>query len=270
MDKINNPSHSDTRLFQGTAWYYARYRLPYPPELLNFISLAFALDGTGRLLDLGCGTGQLAIPLSTRFQEVVGVDVSHEMLEEARHQAAQAGADNITWLEMPAEAVSPALGEFKLVTLGSSFHWMDRDAVLQRCYDLLMPEGGVAILGMQSFWNSPEPWALAVVNLVRRWLGEARRAGDGVFPNHERFEETVARSPFQRVKQGELRFNHQWGVDAVIGHLYSTSYCHRTWLGERVDAFEGELRAALQEQMKQASTLSQDIVLDYIFAWKNN
>lgn len=257
-------------LFLGTAWHYARYRLPYPPELLDLLSSEFGLDGAGRLLDLGCGAGQLAIPLSAWFQEVVGVDVSHEMLEEAREQAAAAGVAKITWLEMPAEQVSPALGRFRLVTMGSSFHWMDRDVVLQRCHDLLTPGGGVAILGMGSFWNSPEPWTLAVIDLVRKWLGDERRAGDGVFPSHKRFEETVARSPFQRVKQGGLLFNHLWGVDEVIGHLYSTSYCHREWLGDRAQAFEEELRAVLQEQTQRAGTLSQEIALDYIFAWKNN
>ena len=166
-------------LFRGAAWHYARYRLPYPPELLNLISTEFGLDGAGRLLDLGCGTGQLAIPLSARFQEVVGVDVSHEMLEEAGGQAAAMGVANITWREMPAEQISPTLGEFKLVTLASSFHWMDRDVVLRRCYDLLIPRGGVAILGMGSFWNSPEPWALAVIDLVTKKMGGKRRDGGG-------------------------------------------------------------------------------------------
>ena len=49
------------------------------------------LEWHGRLLDLGCGTGQLAIPLRDRFEAVVGVDASAEMIAEARRQAEAAG-----------------------------------------------------------------------------------------------------------------------------------------------------------------------------------
>ena len=41
-------------MFKGTAPYYARYRPGYPPELLVRLAAAAGLDGTGRLLDLGC------------------------------------------------------------------------------------------------------------------------------------------------------------------------------------------------------------------------
>jgi hypothetical protein len=45
----------DESLFAGTAYYYARYRGPYPTALIADIVTHFGLDGAGRLLDLGCG-----------------------------------------------------------------------------------------------------------------------------------------------------------------------------------------------------------------------
>ncbi len=65
-------------LFAGTAPYYARYRPGYPGAVLGHLRAAFNLDGTGRLLDLGCGTGEVARPLHADFEEVVGLDVSPE------------------------------------------------------------------------------------------------------------------------------------------------------------------------------------------------
>ncbi|WP_353615266.1 MULTISPECIES: class I SAM-dependent methyltransferase [unclassified Mycobacterium] len=50
------------------------------------------LDGAGRLLDLGCGTGQLALPLAGHVTEAVGVDPEADMLTEATRQAPR-GAD---------------------------------------------------------------------------------------------------------------------------------------------------------------------------------
>ena len=69
-------------MFKGAAPYYARYRPGYPPELLDQLAVAAGLDGTGRLLDLGCGPGPLAVPLARHFDEVVAVDVEAEMLAE--------------------------------------------------------------------------------------------------------------------------------------------------------------------------------------------
>jgi tRNA/tmRNA/rRNA uracil-C5-methylase (TrmA/RlmC/RlmD family) len=39
------------------------------------------------LLDLGCGTGQLALPLAKYFEEVIGMDPEPEMIVEAEAAA---------------------------------------------------------------------------------------------------------------------------------------------------------------------------------------
>ncbi|WP_207714417.1 hypothetical protein [Scytonema sp. UIC 10036] len=57
----NIPTYHPT-LFQGAAWYYARYRSKYPQDLFDLLAQRFQLNGRGRLLDLGCGAGLIAIP----------------------------------------------------------------------------------------------------------------------------------------------------------------------------------------------------------------
>ena len=64
MNAIDGLGSSDGGLFAGTAWHYARYRPGYPPAFLDDLTQRLGLDGTGRLLDLGCGTGQLTLPLA--------------------------------------------------------------------------------------------------------------------------------------------------------------------------------------------------------------
>ena len=59
---------------RGQPPYYARGRLPYPPEVADALSVELALDGTGRLLDVGCGPGSLALLLAPLFRDVVGLD----------------------------------------------------------------------------------------------------------------------------------------------------------------------------------------------------
>ena len=88
----------DPTLFQGAAWYYARYRAKYPQPLFDLLAETFKLNGKERLLDLGCGAGTIAIPFRHRFAEVVALDPDAEMLAEAQQQAVAVGATNIRWI----------------------------------------------------------------------------------------------------------------------------------------------------------------------------
>ena len=250
-------------LFAGTAHYYARYRVGYPPAMLDDLATACGLDGRGRLLDLGCGTGQLAIPLSDRFEAVVGVDASAEMIAEARRQADAAGAADISWFVLPAEEITPALGRFRLVTIGGAFHWMRHDEVMRRCREVLEPGGALALLGGGgSFWSGSEPWERAVVEVIQRWLGTERRAGQSVYTvDHAPYPEILARGGFVDVRRNEYLHHHVLEIDSIIGLLYSTSYCRRDYLGVNAPAFEADLRRTLLA-LEPSGRFEQTIVFD--------
>jgi SAM-dependent methyltransferase len=260
-------------LFAGTAPYYARYRLPYPAALFDKIAATFGLDPASRVLDLGTGTGQVALPLAGRCAEVVALDISPEMIAEARRLADAAGVTNVRWLVQPAEAVTTALGQFQLVTIGQAFHWMDRDEVLRRVGPILVPDGGIALIGGTTIWGAPEPWAEAVVAVVRRWLGEERRAGGGLHTatrasNHRSFEEVLADGGFGRIETGAFRFQHVWDLAGLTGNLYSTSYCSPALLGANRAAFEADLRRILLD-LQPDGRFAQAIRVDYFFAWRS-
>lgn len=64
--------------------------MPYP-EWLAFLDECFARYGKPRrIVDLGCGTGKLAIPLAEAGYRVLGIDLSPDMLAVAREKAASA------------------------------------------------------------------------------------------------------------------------------------------------------------------------------------
>jgi len=258
-----------TDLFAGTAEYYARYRPGYPAAVFTRLRAAFGLDGTGRLLDLGCGTGELARPLHADSAAVVGVDRSPEMIAEARRQGERAGIANIRWHCLPAEAISDQLGRFRLITLGSSFHWMRRDEVLAKAYALLEPGGGVAILGNPGgIWTGVEPWERVAREVVVRWLGPRRRTRTGHFAAEEGAEHVaLARSPFVDVEAGGQRWSRPVDIDTIIGELFSTSFASRTLLGDRADAFAEELRRALRA-LDPAGQFVQHLRTDYLLAHK--
>lgn len=245
-------------LFAGTAEYYARYRLDYPPAVYEAARSAFALDDTprGALLDLGTGTGFVALELARHFERVVGLDIDAEMLRFAREGAEARGIEHTRWLHLPAEDLATldgteAGGPYRLVTAGSAFHWMDQPRVLDLLRDRLEPGGGVFLTGLPGFISlddatEPDPIAEVIVPVIRKHLGEQRRAGSGTYsPPPKRWEVFLAEAGYEGIEVGYVPFTADFDLDGVVGLLYSTSFANRLLLGDRVEAFEADLRAAL-------------------------
>ncbi|MBO3460128.1 methyltransferase domain-containing protein [Aetokthonos hydrillicola Thurmond2011] len=246
---ITLPSYDPT-LFQGAAWYYARYRSKYPQALFDLLANTFKLDGKGRLLDLGCGAGLVAIPFANRFAEVVGLDPDADMLKEAEEQATIALISNIRWIHDRAESISEDLGKFQLVTMGRSFHWMQREFVLSKLDSLVVEDGGIVILKTnENVWESEHPWKKTVIEVVKRWLGDRRRtgqAGEGTWKSLEvSHEEILLRSPFSRLETYEVKSKQSWTIDSYLGYIYSTAFGLPSFFGENREKFETDLRASL-------------------------
>lgn len=134
----------DDSLFRGTAAYYRRGRLPYAPGLADVLATVLELDGRGRLIDVGCGPGTLALSLGHLFREVVGVDPDSGMITEAACQAAACGmGTKARWVRARAEELPAGLGTFSVASFGQSFHWMDHGLVAAVIKGMLRPGGAL-------------------------------------------------------------------------------------------------------------------------------
>ena len=78
----------DPSLYEGSARHYAVGRMAYPAALADTLRDALGLDGTGRLLDVGCGPGSLTLLLAPLVASAVGVDADPGMIAEARRSGA--------------------------------------------------------------------------------------------------------------------------------------------------------------------------------------
>ena len=197
------------------------------------------------VVDVGCGPGEVAIALRDRFDAVVGIDLSAEMIAEAQRQTEAAGGDAIEWRLMPAEEIGEALGDFRLVTLSDSLHWMAQDDVLARCFDRVTSGGDIVQLthgqsiGMTAI---AQPWQREISATIKTWLGPRRRAGTGYYEQPERSEEQMlVDAGFTDAESGSLTIELDWD----LGYLSSTSYAGRQALGEKHRAFEADLRERL-------------------------
>lgn len=180
----------DRTLFQGSAAHYERGRLPYAPGFPEAFAEALGLDGRGRLLDVGCGPGTVLLPMARFFTEAVGVDPDEDMLSEAGRQAGRRGVTNARWVAARAEDLPAGLGAFRAVVFAQSFHWTDRDRVAATVLEMLDPGGAlVHVSDLKHPLPEPPPPPLPappydrIADLVRRYLGPLRRAGQGVLVN---------------------------------------------------------------------------------------
>jgi SAM-dependent methyltransferase len=180
----------DPTLYAGSAAYYSQGRVPYTQELVDKLVDELSLDGTGRLLDVGCGPGSLTLLLAPFFEHATGLDPDPDMLGEGARQAVAAGITNIDWVQSRAEDLPAYLGTFRVTTLAQSFHWMDRPRVARLLHGALAAEGVLVHLHATTHQGidsaeplpHPRPPRREIDDLVRRYLGPRRRAGQGTLP----------------------------------------------------------------------------------------
>lgn len=74
--------------FSGeVASYYAQFRRGYPADFTGLVACALRLGADAVVADVGCGTGQLTVPLAGRARAAVGVDPEPDMLALAARSA---------------------------------------------------------------------------------------------------------------------------------------------------------------------------------------
>jgi SAM-dependent methyltransferase len=137
--------------------------------------------GRWRLLDLACGTGQLAFALRGSFAEIWAVDQEPDMVEAVAAKAAAAGAGHIRPVVSSAEDLDAPAGHFELAVIGTAFHQLRRDAVARLAYDWLAPGGFLALCWSSGPSAGSREWHLAFSDLMKRWQA-AFGASDRVPP----------------------------------------------------------------------------------------
>ena len=139
-------------------------------EHADLLSLLPAVDG-GRVLDLGCGAGQLARHLATTgAAEVVGVDVSERMLALARADWAH---PNVAYRRGAIEDAAFPAGRFELVVSSLALHYIeDYRGLVLRIAQWLTPGGHLVYSIEHPIFTARLPgdgWVLDDTGRPTRW-----------------------------------------------------------------------------------------------------
>ena len=245
----------DPNLYAGAAEFYPRGRVSYPRELADRLTEELGLDGTGRLLDVGCGPGSLTLLLADRFSRAVGIDADADMLQEAARLAAAAGIGRVSWRQMYAEDLPSDLGSFRVVTFAQSFHWMDQHKVAKTVHGMLAA-GGACVhvhatthrgVPTEASLDLPEPPHEELLELVRRYLDPTRRTAGLDRANRTGESDAYRAAGFtgpQRITIPRPVVTRT--IDELIAAVFSLSSSTPYLFGENRAAFEAEARGLLQ------------------------
>ncbi|MCK4867225.1 MAG: methyltransferase domain-containing protein [Alphaproteobacteria bacterium] len=183
----------------------------YPDEFISFLEMIWGegylspggpdevgrilegLDLTGlHVLDIGCGTGGIALSLAADYgaAKVIGVDVEDPVLATANRRAAAKGlADRVEFVKVTAGPLPFGDGEFDLVfSKDSMIHIPDKEALFADVFRLLKPGGWFAASDwLSSHDGEPTP-------VMKRYMEAEGLSFDLGSP--ERYREALAAAGF--------------------------------------------------------------------------
>ena len=168
------------------------------------------------------------------------------MLAAAQREADAAGLA-ITLKRASSDDLAPSFGTFRMVTMGRSFHWMDRDATLRALDALIEPGGAVVLFDERGHRSAENAWSPIWDRVVGKWspqeewTAHMHRLG----PGWERHEAVLARSAFSRLDLLTHRHRRVTTLDEFIGRVYSMSTSSLEKLGDKRAAFEEEFRTEM-------------------------
>ena len=139
-------------LFDDVAELYDATRAGYPAEVVDDLFRVAELDVGSRVLEVGCGTGQLTLDLARRGVDLTAIDIGAAMVDATRQKVAKFGT---TVGRCAFEEYEAPNGTFAAVVSATAFHWIDPHVAWKKSSDLLRSGGWIAILSTSERYDDP-------------------------------------------------------------------------------------------------------------------
>lgn len=247
--------------FGLTADDYAKYRAGFPDEFFERVFSDGIVKIGDSLVDLGTGTGTLARGFAARGCNVVGVDISAQLLEQAKDICMQENIE-VEFRFAKAEETGLPDGSFDVVSAGQCWHWFDRPLAAREAMRLLKRDGRILIAHFD--WL---PLAGNAVDVTEKLIQKYNpdwydRFGDktGVFPDWFR---DLGEAGFADIRSFSFDMDVPYTAEAWRGRIRASSGVGASLPDEEVSRFDSELKSLLEgfEQAAVKSEAGVDFVL---------
>ena len=156
------------QVFDEIAAEYDRHRPAYPDELIDQACRVAGIGSGDRVLEVGCGSGQLTRGLVARGMHVTALEPGKSLIALARQNLE--GAGEVEFVNAQFEDALLPREQFAAVFSASAFHWVDPKVSWQRAADVLVPGGTLALVqycGIEEPRSKPDQEAaLAAVRKI--------------------------------------------------------------------------------------------------------
>jgi ubiquinone/menaquinone biosynthesis C-methylase UbiE len=188
--------------------YDRRWRW-YIAQTLAFLKASISFDPSERILDIGCGTGELErlILSENPEQRIIGIDISEKMLGLARKKCST--YSTATFLRANASALPFPDHSFDLVVSASAFHYFDPPmACLREMRRVLAPRGSAVILDWCKDYLTCRLFDLVL-----------KRIEPGYYACYTQrdFHRLLISAGFEIRSAGKVRFGWTWGLMKAVG-----------------------------------------------------
>jgi ubiquinone/menaquinone biosynthesis C-methylase UbiE len=132
------------KVFDEVAAEYDRSRPMYPGELVDQACQVAGIGPGDRVLEIGCGSGQLTRSLAARGLDVTALEPGKNLIALARKNLEGAGA--VEFINARFEDASCPREHFRAVFSASALHWVDPKVSWRKIADVLVPGGTLALI----------------------------------------------------------------------------------------------------------------------------
>jgi SAM-dependent methyltransferase len=132
------------KVFDQVAAEYDRHRPTYPEQLIDLACELAGLERGDRVLEIGCGTGQLTRSLLVRGLRVTAIEPGARLAGLAQQRLQ--GTGELELVNARLEDARLPDEYFRAVFSASAVHWVDPNVGWQRAADALVPDGTLALI----------------------------------------------------------------------------------------------------------------------------
>ncbi|MBV9549852.1 MAG: class I SAM-dependent methyltransferase [Alphaproteobacteria bacterium] len=202
--------------FTGLAGDYEKYRPGYCPDVVKaIVSLLSQPADQSDAADVGAGTGIFTRLLARQgFRQVTAVEPNDDMRREGKKAT---GGTSIQWRAGQGEKTGLADQSVDLLTMASSFHWVDFARGTEEFHRVLRPAGCFAAL-----WNprllEANPLLVEIEAKARAMAGDSSRVSSGMSGRAEQMNRLFEHSTlFGEPIYMEGRHTVKFTPDAYLG-----------------------------------------------------
>ena len=141
---LSDPRSTARAIFDSIAALYDRARPSYPTGAVSDLLDVCGVDGSSRILEIGCGTGQLTRHLAPTGAAIRCVEPGSALVDIARVNLA--GFPNIEFAATTFEELEVSPRSYDVVVSATAFHWIDPSTSFAKAAALLEPGGFLALI----------------------------------------------------------------------------------------------------------------------------